>query len=150
LQGKPLTIFGDGKQTRAFSYIADVAPTIARVVEMPGAYNQVFNIGADTPCSVLELAQTVCRVMEAPVNIRHLDARDEVVHAFSSHGKIRRYFSDLMPNTDLETGLRKMAAWARQAGARKGKPFRKIEVWRNMPEFWREFERVSRKDRWWV
>ena len=45
MQGHPLTIFGDGTQTRAFSYINDVAPHIARSVEIPAAYNQVFNIG---------------------------------------------------------------------------------------------------------
>src|SRR5450759_2239010 len=43
LQGKPLTIFGDGTQTRAFSYIDDVAPVIARSVSNPKAYGEVFN-----------------------------------------------------------------------------------------------------------
>ena len=37
LQGHPLCVFGDGKQTRAFSYIGDIAPTIARSVELPEA-----------------------------------------------------------------------------------------------------------------
>src|SRR5690606_2734125 len=41
-RGEPLTIFGDGTQTRAFSYIADVAPVIASCIEKPEAYNQVF------------------------------------------------------------------------------------------------------------
>ena len=49
MQGKKLTVFGDGMQTRAFSHIDDVAPIIAKSVEMPQAYNEVFNIGADTP-----------------------------------------------------------------------------------------------------
>jgi len=54
LQGKPMTVFGDGSQTRAFSYIGDVAPIIAEAVDVPDAYNQVFNIGADQPYSVNE------------------------------------------------------------------------------------------------
>ena len=45
MQGKDLTVFGDGKQTRAFSYIGDVAPYIANCVSNPGALNQIFNIG---------------------------------------------------------------------------------------------------------
>src|SRR5262245_62533911 len=55
LQGKPMTIFGDGTQTRAFSYIGDVAPIIAKSIEVPEAYNQIFNIGADQPYSINEL-----------------------------------------------------------------------------------------------
>ena len=49
LLGKPLTIFGDGEQTRAFSYIDDVAPTIARSVLVPEAYGEVFNVAAISP-----------------------------------------------------------------------------------------------------
>ncbi len=59
MQNKPLTVFGDGTQTRAFSYIDDVAIPIAKCVNIPAAYNQVFNIGADKPYTVNELAQVV-------------------------------------------------------------------------------------------
>src|SRR4029079_5028428 len=54
MMNERLTVFGDGKQTRAFSYIGDVAPIIARSVEVKEAYNQVFNVGADQPYSVNE------------------------------------------------------------------------------------------------
>jgi UDP-glucose 4-epimerase len=49
----PMFIFGDGRQTRAFTHIDDVAPYIARAVKTNGAENEIFNIGADTPYSVL-------------------------------------------------------------------------------------------------
>ena len=42
MQGEDLTIFGDGEQTRSFSYIGDVAPIIARSVEVESAYNETF------------------------------------------------------------------------------------------------------------
>ena len=45
MRDKPLTIFGDGDQTRAFSYIDDVAPVIAKSVRHPAAYGEAFNIG---------------------------------------------------------------------------------------------------------
>jgi len=147
LQGQPLTVFGDGRQTRAFSYIADVAPVIARAVEVPAAYNQVFNIGAETPCCVLELARMICQVMGVPANIRHLAAREEVAHAFSAHDKVRRYFGSLIRDVDLETGLRSMAEWARRTGARQGRPFRGIEVWQALPPSWMEFTRQRRRKR---
>src|SRR5262245_7827355 len=47
MQAQPMSIFGDGAQTRAFSHIDDVAPVIARAPRVLAAYNQVFNIGAD-------------------------------------------------------------------------------------------------------
>src|ERR1043166_2534301 len=89
LQGKPMTLFGDGKQTRAFSYIADVAPIIAESIQRPSAFNQVFNVGADSPYSVLELAQTVAAALNVKADLRFLPARNEVVHAYSSHDKIK-------------------------------------------------------------
>ena len=54
MQGQPMTIFGDGKQTRAFSYIDDVAPVIAASIARPACYNQVYNVGADKTYSVAE------------------------------------------------------------------------------------------------
>ena len=65
MQGKELTIFGDGLQTRAFSHIDDVAPIIAKAIERPDAYNEIFNIGADTPYTVKELATIVCEEFDA-------------------------------------------------------------------------------------
>lgn len=61
LQGKPMSIFGDGEQTRAFSYIKDVAPVLAAACETEAAYNQIFNIGADQPYTVNQLAEAVDR-----------------------------------------------------------------------------------------
>ena len=51
MQGQPLTVFGDGMQTRAFSYIDDVAPIIAVSPEVEKTAGEVFNIGADRPPS---------------------------------------------------------------------------------------------------
>mmetsp|Transcript_5708 Transcript_5708/g.19417 ORF Transcript_5708/g.19417 Transcript_5708/m.19417 type:complete len:271 (+) Transcript_5708:61-873(+) len=63
LSGEDMTIFGDGKQTRCFSYIDDVAPYIAMAPHIPAARNQVFNIGADVPYTLLELAEEVTKAM---------------------------------------------------------------------------------------
>lgn len=140
LKGEPLTVFGDGLQTRAFSYISDVAPAIARSVERQQAYNGVFNVGADQPYSVLELAETVSRVMDVEPDIRHLDARNEVVHVYSSHDRVRELFGDLIQNVSLEDGLRAMVGWVREVGSRQGKPFANIEVRKNLPASWAAFE----------
>jgi UDP-glucose 4-epimerase len=140
MQGQPMTIFGDGRQTRAFSYIDDVAPVIAASIARPKSYNQVFNVGADQAYSVLELAQVVAGAMGAKSNIKHLDARNEVVHAYSAHEKVRKHFGDLIKNVPLAEGVAKMAAWAKKTGARQGKLFEGIEVRKNLPLSWAMLE----------
>lgn len=137
MQGEPMTIFGDGTQTRAFSYIDDVAPDIARSAEMPAAYGEVFNVGADQPYAVKHLAEVVARTFGQEPRIRFLPPRNEVLHAFSDHSKARRVFGE-RPVTSLEEGVGRMAAWARHAGVRKSKKFENIEVTLNLPPSWRE------------
>lgn len=136
LKGKPMTIFGDGQQTRAFSYIMDVAPVIAESVLRNKAYNQTFNIGADTPYEVRFLVETVARHMGVEPKFINLPSRNEVVHAFSSHEKVRCHFGDIIHNICLEDGIKRMAAWVKKEGAKKGQLFSGIEVHKNMPLHW--------------
>ena len=135
MQGQPMSIFGDGTQTRAFSYIDDVAPIIARSVDVPEAYNEVFNIGADQPYTVNELAQTVARAFGVEPKIRYLPARNEVKHAYSNHSKAKQVFGR-QATVSLEEGIARMAAWARQVGARQSQEFKDIEIRRNLPPSW--------------
>jgi UDP-glucose 4-epimerase len=137
LQGQPMTIFGDGTQTRAFSYIDDVAPLVAEAIETPGAWNQVFNIGADQPYSLNELAAAVAAAMQVEPRVRHLEARHEVQHAHSSHDKVRRIFG-VRPQTSLGDGLARMAAWVRAHGVRSSAPFDGIEIPKGLPPSWQE------------
>jgi UDP-glucose 4-epimerase len=137
LQHKPLTIFGDGNQTRAFSYIHDVAPIIAESIFVPDAYNQVFNVGADLPYSIRELAGAVSKAMCIEPKIRYLPARNEVVHAYSSHDKVLKVFGK-RELCSLEDGLSQMAAWVKQHGARKSQKFDTIEVDKNFPIAWKD------------
>ena len=132
MQGQSMPVFGDGTQTRAFSYVGDMAPIIARAVSVPEAYGEVFNVGADRDYSINELAQTVAAAMGVEPRIEHLEARREVMHAYSDHSKVRRMFGE-HPETSLEEGLRRMAEWAKAAGPRESAPFENIEVTRNLP-----------------
>jgi UDP-glucose 4-epimerase len=139
MQGQPMTIFGDGLQTRAFSFIDDVAPIIAASINRQDAYNQIFNVGADKPYSVAELANVVAKAMGVSPQIKKLEARNEVVHAYSAHDKVQKYFGNLIKNVSLEEGMNRMAFWAKKVGARHGKPFQGIEVSKNFPPSWAKF-----------
>ena len=136
LQGLPMSIFGDGTQTRAFSHIDDVAPIIARSPLIPQAINQIFNVGADTPYTVLELATEIASAFGVPCKVRHLEARNEVHDAHSDHAKVKRTFNPPEP-VGLPQGIRRMAQWVKERGPCTPVKFDNVEVEKNLPPSWK-------------
>jgi UDP-glucose 4-epimerase len=133
--GLPMTIFGDGQQTRAFSYIADVAPLIARSIAEPRAYNKVFNVGGDQPYTVKYVAELVAEAMGCAARITYLDRRHEVEHAFCDHHRLKEVFHPGSP-TPLDIGIARMATWAKRIGPRQSRRFDEIEIVKNLPASW--------------
>jgi UDP-glucose 4-epimerase len=140
LRGEPMTIFGDGSQVRAFTYIADIAPIIAGSVEVAAAKNQIFNLGADLPYTVKDLSRIVAEAMGVQCDVSHLDARNEVKVAFSDHSKAERVFGK-WPQTSLPEGVGRTAEWVKAYGARESGVFENIEVTKNMPASWAKVAR---------
>lgn len=136
LLGLPVTVFGDGEQTRAFSYISDVTTIIAKSISEPKAYNQIFNIGGDKVYSVNHLVEAVAKAMGCEPNMKHLDARHEVKHAFSDHSKVNNLFN-VKEYVSMDDGLKRMADWAKKIGPCESKPFEGIELEENLPPSWR-------------
>lgn len=137
MQDKPLTIFGDGSQTRAFTYVGDISPVIANCVNDPKAFGEVFNVGADKNYSVKELASEVMQAMEIDGELRFTEARNEVLHAYSDHSKTIEYFGEYA-KTSLSEGLKKMANWAKTVGINKSNKFENIEILEKLPPIWLE------------
>ena len=135
LRGETMSIFGDGTQMRAFTHINDVAPVIAASIDYPQARNEVFNLGADEPYTVNDLAQIVAASMGVKCRIQHLDARNEVKIAFADHTKAENVFGK-RKEISLEAGVTAMAQWVRKHGARESSVFNEIEVTKNMPLSW--------------
>lgn len=135
LREEPLTIFGDGQQTRAFTHVNDVAKYIACSVDVPEAYNKVFNIGSDIHVSVAALAQQVAEVMRKDPKIEFLSQRHEMVHAYANHDLFNQIFQ---PDNvlSLQEGLIEMAEWVKQVGARKTKRFAALEIEKGLPPAW--------------
>lgn len=137
MQNQPLTVFGDGRQTRAFSHIDDVAPTIARCPDVARSRNRIFNVGADTPHSINDLAQAVALAFGNEPDIRYLPARNEVVHAYASHDRVAEVFGAPDP-IPLEEGIARMAEWAQSIGPRAQSTYGQVEVRKNLPESWQD------------
>lgn len=136
LQNKPMSIYGDGEQMRAFSYVGDIVGPIASAAWIEKAYNRVFNVGADIPYTVNDLAKEVAKSMNVPEHpIVHLDARNEVKIAYSEHNAAKEVFGN-GKSTTLSEGLLKMSKWVTKVGARESSRFENIEVKKNLPPSW--------------
>jgi len=135
LKGEPMTIYGDGEQVRAFSYVGDLSPFIAGAPLVENARNRIFNIGADNPYTVKELALRVSEAMGMKAEINYLPHRDEVLVAYADHTACKETFG-MQTVVSLPQGLERMAAWVKKAGARTSCEFSNIEVTKKLPEVW--------------
>ncbi len=135
LRGEPMTVFGDGAQTRAFSHIDDVAPLFARAPQVAAAKNEVFNVGADEPVRVIDLAHAVASALGVEPRLTHLPARPEVLHAFSDHAKAHAVFTP-PPSVPLSDGLRRMAEWAKTLELAPATRFEALEIFEKLPSGW--------------
>jgi UDP-glucose 4-epimerase len=106
-------------------------------VDVKESYNQIFNVGADKEFTVNELAETVSDVMGMKGTVRHVEARNEVMHAYADHSKVQTVFN-IQHHTGLRDGLVKMQEWAKTAGIKKSKKFEGIEITEKLPPIWLE------------
>jgi UDP-glucose 4-epimerase len=105
--GEPVTIFGDGEQSRDFTYVANVIDATVRAAGADGANGRIFNIAAGSPASVNAVADAVGRILGKPVKRCFAPPRP---------GEIRDSWADVTaaketlgyePTVDLEEGLRR-------------------------------------------
>jgi UDP-glucose 4-epimerase len=135
LRGEPCTVFGDGSQTRAFSYVEDVAPVIAESAAATQAWDGVYNIGAEEVCPVIDLARLVQKALGRDTGIVNLPSRPEGVHIRSDHSKVREVFG-ARAAVPLEEGIRRMASWARTVTPAPSRPFGALEIEKGLPASW--------------
>jgi UDP-glucose 4-epimerase len=136
LRKEPLTIFGDGEQKRAFSYVDDVVFPMVDCLEIPQTIGEVFNVGADQFYTINELAKAVMRAFGVEVPVKYLDARSEVVDAYADHTKAKKMFPCYWRSLSLEEGLDRMATWVKKVGPRETTPFSNIELTTGLPSSW--------------
>lgn len=144
LRAEPMTIYGDGLQQRAFTHISDVAPIIASSVDLAAARNGIFNVGADAPYTVNELARVIGESMGVGISVSHLSPRKEVKFAFCDHSKVERVFGK-REHTSLRDGTRAMAQWVKKHGARESSIFENIEITKNLPPSWAQVTKVANR-----
>lgn len=137
LEGKPLTIFGNGEQTRAFTHVDDVAPYIASSVNIPKARNSIFNIGNETVYSVKDLAIAIREALHSNVEIQCIEKREEAIHSYADHSKFDAIFNP-KEKVQLSTGLLEMAGWVKSHGVQSSSEFEAIEIKHKLPKSWQK------------
>jgi UDP-glucose 4-epimerase len=126
LRGEPLTVIGDGKQTRCFTYVDDaVRATVAAGVGA-GTDGDVFNIGTDVEHTVLELAEAIIAVTGSRSTIEFVPQATVYGKSYEDIGrrvpdvaKMHRVLG-VHAETPLTDGLRKTVEWFRGSGGGRG------------------------------
>jgi UDP-glucose 4-epimerase len=104
--GSPLTIFGDGHQTRDFVYVDDVTAALEHAALTP-SLSGVYNVASGHSVSVLRLAELVLALTGLRSEIRHAPARPgDILHSSASIEKLRA--TGWKPSFDLGSGLKKI------------------------------------------
>ena len=112
LQGKELQIFGDGQQTRDYTYISDAVDATILAAVHKSAVGEVFNIGTGIETPVLQLAKIIQNIMGTNKSIKHLPERD-IDNIRRRYMDIERIHSQLAwaPSVTIEDGLKETIEW---------------------------------------
>ena len=115
--GKPVSIHGDGGQTRDYTFVDDAVDATLLAATHPRAEGEVFNIGTGIETSVNDLAAAVGRAMGQTVHMEHIDRRDidNIRRRVVNIEKIRRMLR-WSPQVTLDTGLVKTVRWFEDTG----------------------------------
>jgi UDP-glucose 4-epimerase len=115
LQNQPLTIFGDGAQTRDFVYVGDIARMLTKAALSDRLGFSHANLGTARATSVTELAKEIIRLCQSKSAIQYGPARaGEIKHSLAEIGQARELF-DYAPEFALADGLAQTVAWYRSA-----------------------------------
>jgi UDP-glucose 4-epimerase len=76
LSGLPITVYGDGSQTRCFGWVGDIVRALVQLVQLPEAEGRIFNIGSDEEVSINQLAEVVREVTGSDSSIQYLSYED--------------------------------------------------------------------------
>ncbi len=113
LQGKPITIYGDGSQTRSFCYVDDLIEATLRLMETPDSETGPVNVGNPNETTIKQLAETIVNMTGSRSAIEYLPLpQDDPTRRCPDIDKARRLL-DWSPTVSMEAGLAKTIAYFR-------------------------------------
>jgi UDP-glucose 4-epimerase len=135
LNNMDMTIFGDGEQTRAFSFIDDSLEPLWNAAIRPQASKEIINLGGIEEVSIKE-ASIILRKVIGEGNVVHLEPRHEVKHSIPTYQKS----IDLLGfehKTDMKSGLTQMWEWAKEQPMRDRFVWPEYEIEKGIYSFWK-------------
>ena len=143
LNGMDITVFGDGEQTRAFSYIDDSLKPLWNAAIKPEASKEIINLGGIEEISINKAAETLVDILQKEegiddfkIPIRYLEARHEVKHSIPTYQKSINILG-FEHKTDLKAGLTEMWEWAKNQPMRNRFVWPKYELEKGIYSFWK-------------
>jgi UDP-glucuronate 4-epimerase len=116
-RGAPIELFGDGRQSRDFTYVADVVTAIRAAADTPGAGGRAYNIGGGAPVSLNAALDRLAALAGRPLDVRrHGRESGDVLHTAADIGRAREELG-FAPGTPLEEGLEAEFDWVRERAA---------------------------------
>ena len=113
LRGEPLTVHGDGTQTRDFTYVGTVADVIVDALQRGVSHDTPVNLAFGTRTSLLEVIERLRTMIELPIAVEHVANRaGDVPHSQADNSLLRSLFT--IDPVDLDTGLVATVEWMRQ------------------------------------
>jgi UDP-glucose 4-epimerase len=134
INGEPMTIFGDGTQTRAFSYIDDNLEPFWNAAMLPQASKEIINVGGIEEININEACDTLIKIIGNGSKL-YLEGRHEVKHSIPTWQKsidILNY----QYKTSLEKGLKQMWEWAQHQPKRERFVWSEYELNKGIYSFW--------------
>ncbi|MGL4554474.1 MAG: NAD-dependent epimerase/dehydratase family protein, partial [Gemmataceae bacterium] len=112
-KGRTPTVFGDGGQTRDFTYVTDVVQALMLAERRPGVSGEVFNVGTGKPTSLLDLIAALNRLLGTAVTAKHAEARaGDIRHSRADIARTRERLG-YDPKVVFADGLARTLEWAR-------------------------------------
>ena len=136
LNNEPMTIFGDGEQTRAFSFIDDILEPLWNSATREEASKQIINLGGVEEISIKEAANTLRAVIGTKDEFRYLEARHEVKHSIPTFQKSIDLL-DFKSTTTLYDGLEQMWDWGKSQPMRERFVWDEYELDKGIYSFWK-------------
>jgi UDP-glucose 4-epimerase len=115
--GRPISVHGDGEQTRDYTYIDDAVDATILAAVHPRAEGEVFNVGTGIETSVNRLAEAIGTALDRPAIVNHIDRRDvdNIRRRVVNIEKARRMLR-WTPQHTLDRGLASTAEWFIESG----------------------------------
>jgi dTDP-L-rhamnose 4-epimerase len=115
----PPLVFEDGKQSRDFIYVEDVADAVIRAIDYPNGGTHVLNVGTGRPVTIGQIATVLAEKLEADISPRLLNQYrvGDIRHCFSDPRQAEKILN-FRARYDFESGMQKLIEWSRNEQAR--------------------------------